>query len=67
MRNRIVLIILSLLLASPTFADGVGAFQKFSMGAMLGFGTSIMTGSDRALYDGTSSGGLGIFSGWRSP
>ena len=59
MRNRIAAILLSLLLATPALA-GVGAFQKFSMGVMLGLGKSYMTGEDADLYEENSSGGLGL-------
>ena len=59
MRNRIAAILLSLLLATPALA-GVGAFQKFSMGVMLGLGKSYMTGEDADLYDENSSGGFGL-------
>ena len=59
MRNRIVIILLSLLLATPALA-GVGAFQKFSMGIMLGLGPSYMTGEDADLYDDNWSAGGGL-------
>ena len=59
MRNRIVIILLSLLLATPALA-GVGAFQKFSMGIMLGLGPSYMTGEDADLYDDNWSAGVGV-------
>lgn len=59
MRNRIVIILLSLLLATPALA-GVGAFQKFSMGIMLGLGPSYMTGEDADLYDDNWSAGGGV-------
>ena len=59
MRNRIVIILLSLLLATPALA-GVGAFQKFSMGIMLGLGPSYMTGEDADLYDDNRSAGGGV-------
>lgn len=59
MRNRIVIILLSLLLATPALA-GVGAFQKFSMGIMLGLGSSYMTGNDADLYDENESVGGGL-------
>ena len=59
MRNRIVIILLSLLLATPALA-GIGAFQKFSMGIMLGLGPSYMTGEDADLYDDNRSAGGGV-------
>lgn len=65
MRNRIVIILLSLLLATPALA-GVGAFQKFSMGIMLGLGPSYMTGEDADLYDDNWSAGVVLLSKWRS-
>ena len=61
MQNKIVTVLLSLWLAVPTFADGVGAFEKFSMGAMLGMGPSYMTGSDKDLYSDNYSAGFGIY------
>ena len=60
MRNRIVVILLSLLLVVPSFAGGDGPFKKFSMGVMLGLGLSYMTGEDSDLYDENSSGGGGL-------
>jgi len=59
MRNRIAAILLSLLLATPALA-GVGAFQKFSMGIMFGFGPSYMTGDDADLYEENESMGVGL-------
>ncbi|WP_290744691.1 hypothetical protein [Fibrobacter sp. UBA4309] len=61
MQNKIVTVLLSLWLAVPAFADGVDAFEKFSMGAMLGMGPSYMTGSDKNLYSDNYSAGFGIY------
>jgi hypothetical protein len=59
MRNRIAVVLLSLFLAAPALAS-VGAFQKFSMGIMLGLGPSYMTGEDADLYDDNRSAGGGV-------
>lgn len=61
MRNRAAAIILSMLLVAPVFAEGLGAFQKFSMGAMLGVGPSYMMGSDKRYYDENSAFGLALY------
>ncbi len=59
MRNRIAVVLLSLFLAAPALAS-VGAFQKFSMGIMFGFGPSYMTGDDADLYEENETMGIGL-------
>ncbi len=59
MRNRLAIVLLFLALATPALAS-VGAFREFSMGVMLGFGPSCMTGEDAGIYgeNGVVGGGL---------
>ena len=58
--NRVAVILLSLFLAIPAFAENVGAFQKFSMGVMLGFGPSVLTNGDRGVYSDNVSIGFAL-------
>lgn len=60
MKNRIAVILLSLILVVPSFAGSDAAFKKFSMGIMLGLGPSYMTGEDADLYDENVSAGGGV-------
>lgn len=60
MKNRIAVILLSLILVVPSFAGSDAAFKKFSMGIMLGLGPSYMTGEDADLYDDNWSAGGGL-------
>ena len=58
MRTRFLSVLLALILAVPTFAESVGAFKKFSLGAMFGIGASYLTGEDKDLYDDGGTFGM---------
>lgn len=60
MNNKIAAFLLALFLAVPSFAENVGAFNKFSMGVMFGFGPSFLTGAGD-IYDETLSPGVDLY------